>query len=204
MARICRRFGIGNGRIDNSIPGNQESNENLAVPALSFFQLALDSQPGCAVSLDTTSVVTKAEAMIEKLKQLGWGDYEARAYLALLRCHPATGYRIGKESGVPTAKVYEALARLSERGAARVLPAAEGESARYIAVPPEEVLAGLRARHLTMLDELGRELTTLLARADAPDSEWLRGLAPILGRANALLANARKSVTVALPSAWEG
>ncbi len=142
--------------------------------------------------------------MIEKLRQLGWGDYEARAYLALLRHHPATGYRVGKESGVPTAKVYEALARLVERGAAHLLPAAEGEAAQYAPVPPEEVMAGLRARHARMLDELTHELVALaLPAADTPDSERVRGRAPVLGRANALLTNARKSAALALPQGWE-
>jgi sugar-specific transcriptional regulator TrmB len=142
--------------------------------------------------------------MIETLRQLGWGDYEARAYLALLQHNPATGYRIGKESGVPTAKVYEALARLVERGAARLLPSAEGDSAQYVPVSPEEVMAGLRARHAHMLDELTRELAALsVSSPDTPDAQRLRGRAPVLGRANALLTNARQSVALALPWGWE-
>lgn len=142
--------------------------------------------------------------MLEKLRQLGWSEYEARAYLALLRQNPATGYRVGKESGVPTAKVYEALARLVERGAARLLPAAESDTAQYLPVPPDEVLAGLRARHARMLDELDHELRTLFVpSASAPEGAWLRGRAPVLGRANALLVNARKSAALALPWGWE-
>ncbi|HZO91746.1 MAG TPA: helix-turn-helix domain-containing protein [Chthonomonadaceae bacterium] len=142
--------------------------------------------------------------MLEKLRQLGWGDYEAKAYLALLGHHPATGYRVAKESGVPTAKVYEALARLVERGAIRLHPGAEGEAAQYVPVPPEEVMAGLRARHARMLDELTRELASLFApSAAAPEAAWLRGRAPVLGRANTLLAAARQSVALALPWGWE-
>lgn len=142
--------------------------------------------------------------MLEKLRQLGWSEYEARAYVALLRLHSANGYRVGKESGVPTAKVYEALARLVERGAARLLPAAEGETAQYLPVPPDEVLAGLRARHTQMLDELSTELSRLFIPAgDTPPAEWLEGRAPVLGRANALLALAQKSVALAMPSGWE-
>ncbi len=141
--------------------------------------------------------------MLEKLRQLGWGDYEARAYLALLRHNPATGYRVGKESGVPVAKVYEALARLVERGAARLL-SAPGEAGQYVPVAPDEVMAGLRARQVRMLDELSRELTALFVAAEeVPGAEWLQGCAPILGRANTLLASAHRSIALALPQSWE-
>ena len=142
--------------------------------------------------------------MLEKLRQLGWSEYEAKAYLGLLRQNPATGYRIARESGVPTAKVYEAVARLVERGAARLLPAPAGETAQYVPVPPEEVMAGLRARHARMLDELSREFAALLVpEPETPAAEWLRGRAPVLGRASALLSLAQKSVALAVPPGWE-
>jgi hypothetical protein len=142
--------------------------------------------------------------MLETLRQLGWGEYEARAYLALLRHSPATGYRVGKESGVPVAKVYEALARLVERGAVRLLPAAEGETAQYVPIAPEEVMAGMRARHLQMLDSLARDLMALHHPASqTAEAAWLKGRAPVLGRAHALLSTAAASVALALPRGWE-
>ncbi|HLV81099.1 MAG TPA: helix-turn-helix domain-containing protein [Chthonomonadaceae bacterium] len=142
--------------------------------------------------------------MLESLRQLGWSEYEARAYLALLEHSPATGYRVGKESGVPVAKVYEALARLVERGAVRLLAAAEGEAGQYVPIPPDEVMAGLRARHQQMLDTLTRELMALHRPASrAPEAVWLKGRAPVLGRASALLSAAVSSVALALPRGWE-
>src|SRR5262249_4689449 len=114
------------------------------------------------------------------------------------------GYRVARESGVPTAKVYEAIARLVERGAARLLPAPAGETAQYVPVPPDEVMAGLRALHARMLDELSRELAApRVASPGTPASQWLRGRAPVLGRASARLSLAQKSVALALPQGWE-
>lgn len=142
--------------------------------------------------------------MLEKLRQLGWTEYEARAYLALLQHNPATGYRIGKEAGVPIAKVYEALGRLVDRGAARQNSAEGGERARYAPVAPDEVMAGLRAQHDRLIDELSRDLRSLfLNPAESPSCEWLSGRAPVLGRANTLLAHARRSITLALPQGWD-
>jgi len=54
----------------------------------------------------------------EALLATGFGDYEARAYCALLVRSPANGYQIARDSGVPRAKVYECLERLVARGAA--------------------------------------------------------------------------------------
>jgi sugar-specific transcriptional regulator TrmB len=141
--------------------------------------------------------------MLEKLRQLGWGDYEARAYLALLQHSPATGYRVAKEAGVPTAKVYEALARLVERGAARTATSEGRDAVLYTPVPPAEVMAGLQARHARMLDDLSRELSALAAAAAETPAAQLTGRAPVLGRANALLAGAHKSAAVVLPPGWE-
>ena len=49
--------------------------------------------------------------LIEDLKLAGFTEYESRTYLALLREHPATGYKISNESGVPRSMVYQALGK---------------------------------------------------------------------------------------------
>jgi sugar-specific transcriptional regulator TrmB len=51
------------------------------------------------------------------LQQLGFGEYEARAYLALLQRNPLNGYELAKLSGLPRANVYAVLQKLEERGA---------------------------------------------------------------------------------------
>jgi len=53
----------------------------------------------------------------EALRNCGFGDYEARAYCSLLESSPANGYQISRASGIPRAKVYEALERLAARRA---------------------------------------------------------------------------------------
>jgi sugar-specific transcriptional regulator TrmB len=57
----------------------------------------------------------------EALMAVGFGDYEARAYCALLLQSPANGYQVAKQSGIPRGKIYECLERLVARGAARRL-----------------------------------------------------------------------------------
>ena len=55
--------------------------------------------------------------LVSELKQIGFTEYEAKVYLALLNRYPATGYQLSKTSGVPRSMVYETLRRLHTRGA---------------------------------------------------------------------------------------
>lgn len=49
------------------------------------------------------------------LKKLGFSDYEAKAWIALLRENPSTPYEVARESGIPTSKIYEVLSRLETK-----------------------------------------------------------------------------------------
>jgi Cd2+/Zn2+-exporting ATPase len=74
----------------------------------------------------------------EILQQIGFSEYEAKTYLALLKEYPATGYQISKNSGVPRSMVYEVLSRLYSRGI--VLETIEGRATLYRPLPPDILL----------------------------------------------------------------
>ena len=76
--------------------------------------------------------------LLNQFIKIGFTEYEAKVYLALLRKHPATGYQLSKESGVPRSMVYEALKRLHARGAA--LETAEERATLYRPLPPQLLL----------------------------------------------------------------
>ena len=75
------------------------------------------------------------------MQQLGFGGYEARAYIALLQRSPLNGYELAKASGVPRSNIYPVLQKLEARGAVVRLEMPGG--ARYTPVPPQELLAQL-------------------------------------------------------------
>ena len=56
----------------------------------------------------------------ELVALLGFTEYEWRVYRALLTESPATAYRLGKASGVPLSRVYEAASRLVEKITQRI------------------------------------------------------------------------------------
>ena len=75
---------------------------------------------------------------LEDLMAIGFTEYEARVYVALLRENPATGYQLSKQSGVPRSMVYEALGRLHTRSA--VLKTGDRRATLFRPVPPSVLL----------------------------------------------------------------
>ncbi len=83
------------------------------------------------------------KTVISKLLQLGISEYEAKAYIALLKEKPLTGYEIAKNSGIPTSKIYEVIKRLESK---HMVQSIQGERARmFIPMPPEELIESFRA-----------------------------------------------------------
>jgi sugar-specific transcriptional regulator TrmB len=99
--------------------------------------------------------VTGQHNAAQRLMELGFSQYEAQAYVGLLGQPPLTGYALANRTGVPQPKVYEALRRLAAKGA---VAAAGGEPARFVAVPPAQLLAGLAGSFQARLADAEQDL----------------------------------------------
>jgi sugar-specific transcriptional regulator TrmB len=104
------------------------------------------------------------EDVVGRLIELGFSQYEAQAYLGLVGKEPMTGYALANGTGIPQPKVYETLRRLVRKGVAVPVP---GDPARFIALPPAQLLSQLEGDFRRRLSdaEVG------LARATAADGE---------------------------------
>src|ERR687883_305292 len=87
--------------------------------------------------------------IVELLRQLGFGDYESRAYVALLQRSPLNGYELAKASGLPRANVYAVLQKLEERGAVVRLDMPSG--IRYAPVAAAELTERIASRFQDVL-----------------------------------------------------
>jgi sugar-specific transcriptional regulator TrmB len=99
--------------------------------------------------------VTSQQGAVQRLIELGFSQYEAQAYVGLLGREPLTGYALANVTGIPQPKVYETLRRLTAKG---VVAALTGEPARYLAVPADQLLAGLENSFQETLSGAHREL----------------------------------------------
>lgn len=130
------------------------------------------------------------------LQRLGFGDYEARAYLALLRQNPLNGYELAKASGLPRANVYAVLQKLEERGAVIRLDTPAGT--RYAPVPPEELIQRLRTRLQDTLDAAQQSLNKVSSLSEYEYVWNLRGYPMLLEHARTLLDSTKGHLLLAV------
>ncbi|HID63746.1 MAG TPA: TrmB family transcriptional regulator [Anaerolineae bacterium] len=133
---------------------------------------------------------------IDKLVKIGFSEYEAKAYVALLRESPVTGYQLSKQSGVPRSMIYEVLGKLTARGAAMTLR--KGGATKYAPVPAAEFLDQLHREHEKLIFSLKDDLAVLTS---APDLEYvwnIEGHENIMAKAEEMIHQANSRIYLAL------
>ncbi|MFQ6082266.1 MAG: TrmB family transcriptional regulator [Candidatus Aminicenantia bacterium] len=134
--------------------------------------------------------------IIENLENFGFSNYEAKAYIALLRSKPVTGYQLSKISGVPRSRIYETLERLVKKGAVVTLP---GEPNKYAPVNSNELLNRLKKGYRSSLDLLKKELSHFKPN-QFMESIWnIQGRENILAKAKVMINEAKESIYL---TAW--
>lgn len=135
---------------------------------------------------------------IEVLKDLGFTEYEAKAYLALLACSPSTGYAVAKNSGVPRSKIYEVLDTLSARGDILVSP---DSTPLYQAVAPKALIAARKAKAEESYDKAEQLLSKFENSANDRENIWnITGHDAILQKIKECIDTAKKRILVEI---WE-
>lgn len=122
----------------------------------------------------------KVEEIIDVLKTLGLGEYEAKAYYTLVLLGPSRAGELSKQSLVPQSKIYETLEGLIDKQLVEVL---EGRPRDYKAVPPEVALRNLvteREKNLQNLQSRLKDVSNYL-KPEKPD-EISGGIWTIKGR----------------------
>jgi len=133
---------------------------------------------------------------IGKLVKIGFSEYEAKAYIALLRGSPVTGYQLSKRSGVPRSMIYEVLGKLTARGAAMTLR--KGDSTQYAPVPADEFLDYLRREHEVLTTSLKDDLATLASPTDLEYVWNIEGHENIMAKAREMIGQAKTRIYLAL------
>jgi Cd2+/Zn2+-exporting ATPase len=127
-----------------------------------------------------------------KLIQIGFTEYEAKVYLALLKEYPVTGYQVSKTSGVPRSMVYEVLSRLHNRGA--VLETIEDRATYYRPLAPETLINQYEERMQKLFSDLRPGLSDLF-QATQDDRIWtITGKDAVMVYCRQMLQTAEKEV----------
>jgi len=136
---------------------------------------------------------------LEKLAQIGFSEYEGKAYVALLRECPVTGYQLARLSGVPRSMIYEVMDKLIARGAAMTLRSRD--STKYAPLPAEEFLDHLHREYQEVIHSLKDDLRSFASGPDL-DYVWnIEGRDNIMAKAEEMLEQAVSRAYLALPPA---
>jgi len=139
---------------------------------------------------------TRSTIAVTSLQRLGFSEYEARAYVTLVRKPRLNGYELAKESGIPRANVYTVLAKLVDRGCVLTINAVNGP--RYTAVPPQQLMRRIEAEQRDALDATTHSLEGLATSADADEIFTSRGYASLIEHAKSAIGEARETLLLAL------
>ncbi len=134
--------------------------------------------------------------LLGNLTAIGFTEYEAKVYLALLRDNPANGYQVSKRSGVPRSMVYEALSRLYARGA--VLTTGAEKAQLYRPLPPDVLLDRYDQEQRHLINDLRDGLRALHQPGEEAHVWSITGRTSVLSYAGQLLRRSKHEVWLVL------
>jgi HTH-type transcriptional regulator, sugar sensing transcriptional regulator len=142
--------------------------------------------------------VAGLDALIQRLQALGFSQYEARAYCALLQKSPANGHEVAKTAGIPTSKVYETLERLRTKGAVLVQ---RSEPTLWAPVPHRDLVGRLRQDMESTFSAVEQGLAQLGHEQDTALTWSLSGHGHVVDSMRRAIDRARERLTGAIPAA---
>lgn len=131
------------------------------------------------------------DRIIGTMKLLGFTATDAKAYIALLKEHPASGYELAARSGVPRSAIYNVLRHLQSLG---LVNAVQEKPARYVPLSPDRLTELLETRFSQNLDELKGGLDRLVGPAKQAATWTVQGYPAMLEQAQTLIAGSEHDV----------
>ncbi|MFH1809534.1 MAG: helix-turn-helix domain-containing protein [Pseudomonadota bacterium] len=135
------------------------------------------------------------DRVISAMQQLGFTATDAKAYIGLLKSHPATGYELAARTGVPRSAIYNVLGRLESLGLVNVV---HEKPARYLPLKPDRLFEMLSARFSNSLGDLKGAIQGLSVRPQEAATWTLVGYRAMLEQASALVHSAEQRVVASL------
>lgn len=145
------------------------------------------------------------EDVIEELKKLGFNEYQAKIYTALVGLGVATASEISQASGVPPNKVYSVIDTLKKRG---LVLAQESDTStnRYRPRSPDMVIRDMRAEYESAFLKTEEKLFALYERSKKtfiPEMWILRGSQAVFSKIKDMIMDATKEVIIGIDSPFD-
>ena len=129
----------------------------------------------------------------DKLKQLGFSQYEISCYLTLAAHHPINGSQLSRISGTARSRVYDVLRNMVRKG--YVMEVGDG---KYVPLPPEELYRRLQHQFDEGLAALKTQLNGASADASYEFIWMIQGYDRVMAKAKEMIDRAESEIYVRL------
>ena len=133
--------------------------------------------------------------IIDLLKEFGLSTNSAKAYMALLKRNPATGYEISTQSGIPRSAVYTILNKLELIGIVNSI----GDSPKkYIPLAASALLDHFEYSHKHRIQELKENIEKEDISDESFDFWHLHGYRNLILRIKETIKNSEETLVISI------
>ena len=137
--------------------------------------------------------------ILSNMRQLGFSEYESKAYLKLLEEFPLNGYALSKNSGIPRSRIYEVLKNLIDKQL--VFEQLEEKNKLYFPVDPDIFINKLKTQYEDVFSSLSKIAGGIYKEKKQDDRlVVIKGRKNIISFLNLLIKGAEKRVAISI---WE-
>ncbi|RUL45669.1 TrmB family transcriptional regulator [Lysinibacillus antri] len=136
--------------------------------------------------------------LIQQLKNMNFNEYEAKAYISLVKLGTVTAYQVSKDSGVPRARIYEILDVLVEKGI--VIKEEIDETMQYSPLPVNVFLQKVQANWSQNFKDISMSLKEIERIETMPTNRvmTLKDQETIISYCQTLLKKAKKRIMISM------
>jgi sugar-specific transcriptional regulator TrmB len=127
------------------------------------------------------------------LKDLGFSQYEAACYMALVHTHPVNGSQLSKTSGIARSRVYDVIRSLISKGYV-----IEVNSGQYAPLPSDELVRRLKRSFDANIDAFEQQLADASKKDDLEYVWSIIGYENVMDKAIQMIKEAKEEIYVRL------
>jgi len=127
------------------------------------------------------------------LKELGFSQYEAACYMALVGNHPINGSKLSKISGIARSRIYDVLRNLISKGYV-----IEVNSGQYAPLPSDELVRRLKRSFDNNIDAFEDQITKASQKDDFEFVWTITGYENVMQKAIEMIKEAKEEIYIRL------
>ncbi len=127
------------------------------------------------------------------LKELGFSQYEAACYMALVKKHPVNGSQLSKVSGIARSRIYDVIRSLISKGYV-----IEVNAGQYAPLPSDELVRRLKRGFDTNIEAFEHEIENAGQKDDFEFVWSITGYGNVMEKATQMIEEATDEIYVRL------